>query len=79
MKFLLLTNVLLSFAVSATEMPLTQSGPNHMQFTGRVFTLAANAPLKIGKSSAKIGYAAAVHSAVEAKRGELLHATPNGS
>ncbi|WP_339465577.1 hypothetical protein [Pseudomonas lurida] len=60
MKLLLLTAVLLSFSVSASETPLTQPGPNPMQFTGRVFTLAANDPLKAGKPPAKIGYTALV-------------------
>jgi len=55
MRSLLLIPALFSFAVSAAEIPATESGPNPMQFTGRVFTFAANDPLK---PSAKIGYTA---------------------
>lgn len=60
MKSLLLIPALFSFAVSAAETPPTQSGPNPMQFTGRVFTLAADDPLKQIKPPAKIGYSALV-------------------
>ncbi|WP_162885103.1 hypothetical protein [Pseudomonas syringae] len=42
----MLTTVLLSSAVSGAEAPPIQSGPNPTQFTGRVFTLAADNPLK---------------------------------
>jgi len=55
MRSLLLIPALFSFAVSAAEIPATESGPNPMQFTGRVFTFAAIDPLK---PSAKIGYTA---------------------
>lgn len=55
MRSLLLIPALFSFAVSAAEIPATESGPNPMQFTGRVFTFAANDPLE---PSAKIGYTA---------------------
>ncbi|WP_265532434.1 hypothetical protein [Pseudomonas saponiphila] len=60
MKSLLLIPALFSFAVSAAETPSTQSGPNPMQFTGRVFTLAADDPLRQIKPPAKIGYGALV-------------------
>lgn len=60
MKSLLLIPALFSCAVSAAETPPTQSGPNPMQFTGRVFTLAADDPLKQIKPPAKIGYSALV-------------------
>ncbi|WP_164329182.1 hypothetical protein [Pseudomonas viridiflava] len=60
MKTLLLTTILLSFAVSAAEEPPIQSGPNPTQFTGRVFTLAADDPLKQIKPPAKIGYTALI-------------------
>ena len=60
MKSLLLIPALFSFAVSAAETPPTQSGPNPMQFTGRVFTFAADDPLKQIKPPAKIGYSALV-------------------
>ncbi|QVI80705.1 hypothetical protein KHW15_00885 [Pseudomonas syringae] len=60
MKSILLTTVLLSFAVSAAEAPPTQSGQNPMQFKGRVFTLAADDPLKKIKPPAKVGYTALI-------------------
>ncbi|WP_044393492.1 hypothetical protein [Pseudomonas syringae group genomosp. 3] len=60
MKSLLLTTVLLSSAVSGAEAPPIQSGPNPTQFTGRVFTLAADDPLKKIKPPAKIGYPALI-------------------
>ncbi len=60
MKSLLLIPALFSFAVSAAETPPMQSGPNPMQFTGRVFTLAADDPLEQIKPPAKIGYSALV-------------------
>ncbi|WP_153050199.1 MULTISPECIES: hypothetical protein [unclassified Pseudomonas] len=59
MKSLLLIPALFSLAVSAAETP-TPPGPNPMQFTGRVFTLAANDPLGQIKPPAKIGYTALV-------------------
>ena len=55
MRSLLLIPALFSFAVSAAEIPATESGPNPMQFTGRVFTLATDDPLE---PSTKIGYTA---------------------
>lgn len=60
MKSLLLTTVLLSSAVSGAEAPPIQSGPNPTQFTGRVFTLAADDPLRQIKPPAKIGYPALI-------------------
>lgn len=60
MKSLLLISALCSFAVSAAETPSTPSGPNPMQFTGRVFTLAADDPLGQIKPPAKIGYSALI-------------------
>ena len=55
MRSLLLIPALFSFAVSAAGTPATESGPNPMQFTGRVFTLATDDPLE---PSTKIGYTA---------------------
>ena len=55
MRTLLLIPALFSFAVSAAGTPATESGPNPMQFTGRVFTLATDDPLE---PSTKIGYTA---------------------
>lgn len=60
MKSLLLIPALFSFAASAAETPTTQPGPNPMQFTGRVFTLAVDDPLEQIKPPAKIGYSALV-------------------
>ena len=56
MRSLLLIPALFSFAISAAETSPVQTGPNPMQFTGRVFTLAADDPLEQIKPPAKIGY-----------------------
>ena len=60
MKSLFLPSIILSFAVSADEASPTPTGPNPMQFTGRVFTLAADDPLKQIKPPAKVGYTALI-------------------